>query len=210
MIRALTLLICLCAAPMARAHPHVFVDVGLSFETDAEGRLVAVEVQWSYDDLFSLLVLSDRGLDMDGDMILTEAERAALIGFDLVDWPPDFEGALFLYQGDAKLALAAPEALSLELRQGRIVTRHRRPLKAPAPLTALDVQPYDPSYYAALTLREMPGMPAGCTGEILRPDTEAADAKLEKLGGLNNEGLFEEVQVGIYYADTLVVTCGSS
>ena len=210
MMRALILMICLCTAPLVRAHPHVFVDVGLSFETDADGRLVAIEVEWSYDDLFSLLVLSDRGLDSDGDMILTEEERAALMGFDLVDWPPGFEGALFLYNEEAKLQLAPPEALSVTLQEGRIVTRHRRPLSIPVALKALDVQPYDPSYYAALSLNDPPLLPAGCEGDILRADTEAANARVEALGGLDNEGLFEEVMVGIYYADTLVVTCASS
>ena len=47
----------------ARAHPHVFVDVGLRFEADGRGNLTGVEVTWRYDDFFSLLILSDMGLD---------------------------------------------------------------------------------------------------------------------------------------------------
>src|SRR6056297_2811011 len=77
MLRALALLLTTLCAPAAWAHPHVFVDVTLRFLPDAEGRLTGVEVTWAYDDFFSLLVLEDRGLDADGDMILTEAERAA-------------------------------------------------------------------------------------------------------------------------------------
>lgn len=194
---------------MARAHPHVFVDVGLSLEMDAEGRIVAVEVTWSYDDLFSLLVLSDRGLDPDADMVLTDAEKAELMGFDLMDWPEGFEGALFLYAGARKLTLGAPEALSVGMEGGRIVTRHRRAVE-PVAATEITVRPYDPSYYAALTLGGVPALPDGCEAQVLRPDTEAADAEVEKLGGFDNEGLFEEVQVGIYYADTLVVRCAGS
>ena len=44
----------------ADAHPHVFVDVALHFEADAEGRLTGVEVTWSYDDFFSLPILTWR------------------------------------------------------------------------------------------------------------------------------------------------------
>ena len=98
-------------APAALAHPHVFVDVTLRFLPDEDGRLTGVEVIWRYDDFFSLLLLEDMGLDPDGDMELSGEERAALKGFDLVDWPEGFEGALFLETGGAAVALDPPEAL---------------------------------------------------------------------------------------------------
>jgi ABC-type uncharacterized transport system substrate-binding protein len=206
---ALFLLFSLATVPMAWAHPHVFVDVGLSFEADGEGRIVAVEVTWSYDELFSLLVLSDRELDQDADMVLTEEERAQLLGFDLTDWPEGFEGALFLSVGERKLMLDQPEAVSAGLDGGRIVTRHRRAVE-PVAAAEITVQAYDPYYYAALTLDGDLSLPEGCTADILRPDTGAADARVEQLGGFDDEQLFEEVQVGVYYAETLVVRCAGS
>lgn len=206
MKRAVLILMACLAAPVARAHPHVFVDVGLRFETDAAGRLSGVVVSWAYDDLYSLLILSDRGLDPDADMVLTESEQATLLGFDLTDWPEGFDGALFIETGDGRLPLGPPEALSVGLEDGRLVTRHRRPLSADLP-RQFTVRPYDPSYYAALGLAALPELPEGCTGEIVTPDRAAADAKVEALGGSGDEMLFEEVEVGVYYADTLVVTC---
>jgi ABC-type uncharacterized transport system substrate-binding protein len=194
---------------VVQAHPHVFVDVGLRFSSDQEGRLTGVEVTWTYDDFFSLLVLEDRGLDPDGDMVLTKDERAALMGFDLEHWEPGFEGALFIYDADEKLSLGAPKATHVGMQEGRIVTRHIRLLDA---VRAKDItlRPYDPSYYAALDLVAVAGLPEGCESEIIQPDTEAADAKVEDLGGAGMEAIYDEVQVGIYYADELRVTCASS
>jgi len=204
-----TVALAVLAAPAARAHPHVFVDVGLRFETDGQGRLTGVEVRWAYDALYSMLVLSDRGLDTDGDMTLTPAERARLNGFDLRDWPQGFEGALFIETAAGKVALGPPEALSVRLEEGRLVTRHRRPFGPVAP-ARLEVRPYDPSYYAALELSGALHLPDGCTGEIVKPDRSAADARVERLGDAGTEAFFAEVEVGIQYADTLVVTCAPS
>jgi len=193
-------------APAAHAHPHVFVDVTLRFLPDEHGRLSGVEVIWRYDDFFSLLVLEDMGLDPDGDMELTGEERAVLKGFDLADWPEGFEGALFLEAGGETITLDPPEPIAAHLDEGRIVTRHLRRFTPLRP-ASLVVRPYDPSYYAALTLSRVGGLPDGCKRRIEEADKDAADEIVAGLGGAANENLFEEVEVGIHYADTLEITC---
>lgn len=198
----------LASAP-ARAHPHVFVDVGLSFQTDGQGNLTGVEVTWAYDDLFSMLILSDRGLDTDGDMVLTEGERAELIGFDLSDWPDGFDGALFIETAAGKVALGPPEALSVRMEDGHIVTRHHRPVVS-AVAADMTVRAYDPSYYAALSMSGEMNLPEGCEGELSEADEAAADDKVESLGNTADEGFFDAVEVGQYYADILVVRCDPS
>ncbi|WP_306152570.1 DUF1007 family protein [Roseovarius sp. MMSF_3281] len=208
-MRNLFLSLALVTAPMAQAHPHVFVDVALRFLSDEQGHLTGVEVTWSYDDFFSLLVLEDRGLDADGDMILTDEERASLMGFDLEYWEPGFEGALFLYEAGHKVHLGRPEATHAEMQGGRIVTKHIRPV-SPRDLTELTVRPYDPSYYGALDLKKISGLPEGCDAEVLEADTQAANAKVEELGGVGMEAVYDEVQVGIFYADEVRITCAQS
>lgn len=209
MLRLIALSLALMLAPMVQAHPHVFVDVALRFSSDDDGKLTQVEVTWTYDDFFSLLVLEDRGLDPDGDMNLTEDERAALMGFDLEHWEPGFEGALFIYAAGEKVSLGAPKATHVGMEDGQIVTRHIRPLNAVSAKN-ITLRPYDPSYYAALDLVAVAGLPDGCKTEIIEPDTIAADAKVENLGGAGMEAFYEEVQVGIHYADELRVTCAPS
>ncbi len=210
MRRFLSIVFWLCAAPMAWAHPHVFVDVTLRLETDAEGRIGAVEVTWAYDPLFSMLLLSDRGMDADADLQLTEDERAALLGFDLEDWPEGFDGALFAYAGGAAVALGPAEALSVAMKEGALVTRHRRALAAPMAAGGLRLMPYDPYYYAALRLVAVEGLPEGCAARIVAPDTAAADARVAGMAGSGDEMFFEEAKVGIHYAYAAEVTCAGS
>ncbi len=210
MMRWFCLVLALLAAPVARAHPHVFVDVTLRFQTDPDGHLAGVEVTWRYDDFFSLLVLEDRGLDPDGDMVLSDQERRALTGFDLTDWPENFEGALFMYHDGEKIALGPPEPIDVTLEGGQIVTRHLRPF-GPVAADKLVIRPYDPSYYAALSLVAVKGLPEGCAAKIEAPDTEAADAIVAGMGGTSYDPLFfEEVEVGIHYAYSGRITCAPS
>ena len=95
--RSVTTLCCatalLCATPLAHAHPHVFVDTRMAV-TVADGKAVRIDVTWTWDDFFSLLIFEDMGLDPDGDAILTEAELDVLRGFDFEVWPEGFEGDL--------------------------------------------------------------------------------------------------------------------
>lgn len=200
------------AAPAAQAHPHVFVDVTLRLEADDAGRVRGVEVTWVYDPLFSMLVLSDRGLDADADLVLTEAEKAELIGFDLQDWPEGFEGALFAYAGGEKLTLGPAEPLSIGLRDGALVTRHRRTMAPvdPAAKDGMRLEPYDPYYYAALSLSEVEGLPEGCAARIVAPDTAAAEARIAEMGNSDDEMFFEEAKVGGYFAFAAEVTCAGS
>lgn len=193
----------------ALAHPHVFVDAGLRLIQNAEDQIIGIEVTWTYDDFHTLLLLEDHGFDTDGDGALTEAERAALIGFDLSDWPDWFEGGLFVYSGEQKQVLGAPEALSLELVDGRLVTRHLRPLEPVSP-DGLVLRPFDPSYFAAITLTGTVETPADCTGHILNADPGEAGRQAAALLRDGGEAAFEDVAVGVLFADTLVVECARS
>lgn len=88
----------------ALAHPHVFVDTGVELRFDAEGRLEALRIVWVYDDFVSLMIVAERGLDPDGDGVLTEAETAALTGFDM-QWDEGFAGDTYLLADGRDLAL---------------------------------------------------------------------------------------------------------
>lgn len=157
----------------AGAHPHVFVDVALRFEGDGEGNLTQVEVTWTYDDFFSLLILTDMGLDPEGDGILTPEELARLKGFDLVEWPEGFEGDLYIHQGETKIVLEHPTPTGIALENGRIVATHIRGF-GPVAGDGLRVDAYDPTYYVAHTLAGPIDLPRGCSYTIVAPDPDDA------------------------------------
>ncbi|NKX46223.1 DUF1007 family protein [Roseicyclus persicicus] len=208
---ALALLTALAAAP-AGAHPHIFVDAGLQLLRDAAGRVVAVEVTWRYDELYSMILAQDYGLDADYDLQLTEAEVAGTLGFDL-NWSDGFEGGLVLRQDGAELALGPPEPVSLRmLDTGQIETTHRRPVAGAAPGAAIEAQVYDPEFYVAFEMILPIGVAGApdCATDLIRADLDAAyaglEAALEEIGGaVAAEDNFPAV--GALFADRAVIAC---
>jgi ABC-type uncharacterized transport system substrate-binding protein len=209
---ALCLSLAATAAP-AFAHPHVFVDAGLTL-VPGEGRTIAaVEVTWRYDELYTMILLQDYGLDEDFDLELTEAEVAATLGFDL-NWSGGFEGGLHLRRGDAPLGLGAPEAVSLRLLpDGRLESVHRRPVTGdPGGPEALRAAIYDPAFYVAFEATLPSGIEdaPGCAPDLVRADLDAAYAALEaELAALGDAVSAEDdfPAVGALFADTLVFSC---
>jgi ABC-type uncharacterized transport system substrate-binding protein len=200
----------LCATAAA-AHPHIFVDAGLALLRGAEGQVIAVEVTWRYDELYSLMLAEDFGLDADYDLQLTEAEVEATLGFDL-NWSGGFAGGLTLRQAGDQLRLGAPEPVSLRmLETGQIETTHRRTVLGALP-GDLEAQVYDPEFYIAfemilpLTMANAPD----CTVELIRADLDAAyaglEAALEEIGGsVAAEDNFPAV--GALFADRVEISC---
>ncbi|MEQ8902384.1 MAG: DUF1007 family protein [Roseovarius sp.] len=205
---ALALCLCLPVGNLA-AHPHVFVDVALEFTGDDQGNLSRVEVTWTYDDFFSLLILSDMGLDPDGDGVLTEDELAQLKGFDLVEWPEGFEGDLYMHHGGDKIALDHPVPTGIALEEGRIVATHERSFD-PVPGDGLKVEAYDPTYYVEHTLTGPINLPQGCSYTIREPDLDASQrAFREMLGELSAEEQYEGVEVGNLFSQAMYLSCAA-
>lgn len=199
------------AAP-ALAHPHIFVDAGLRLLRDGAGIVTAIEVTWRYDELYSLLLAEDYGLDPDYDLQLTEDEIAATLGFDL-NWSGGFEGGLVLRQGGAPLAIGAPEPVSLAmLPSGQLQSTHRRPVLGADQTQPFEAQVYDPEFYVAfemildISVADAPD----CSVELIRADLDAAyatlEAAMEDIGGaVAAEDNFPAV--GVHFADRVVIAC---
>lgn len=192
------------------AHPHIFVDAGLRLVIE-DGAVTAVEVTWLYDELYTLILLEDYGLDPDFDLVLTDEERSATLGFDL-NWSHGFEGGLVLRRGGIELALGEPSAVSLDLvGPGQIRTTHRRDVVDPGGAGVLVAQVYDPEFYVAFEMTgDMGTEGATCTPELVRADLDAAyaglEAALDAIGGaVAAEDNFP--QVGELFADRVVFEC---
>ena len=136
----------------ALAHPHVFVDATIEVIFDATGRAEALRIGWTYDALFSLTYVTERGLDPDFDGVLTADEQAALAGFDM-GWQEGFAGDTYALLGDQPLGLSAPSETSAQYLDGRLISSHLRRIEPPVTPgledAALVVQVYDPSFYTS-------------------------------------------------------------
>jgi ABC-type uncharacterized transport system substrate-binding protein len=200
------------------AHPHVFIDAGVALTMDAEGKVTGVEVTWLYDELYTLILLQDYGLDEDFDGRLTEAEVTDTLGFDL-NWNSGFDGGLVLSRGGETLGLGAPEAVSMTLQpDGRIETVHRRPVTGDPGAGEIEAQVYDEAFFIAFeatlpsTITGPPSMndAPDCAPELVRADLDAAYAALEaELAAIGGAVAAEDnfPAVGALFADKLVFSC---
>ncbi|WP_099826718.1 DUF1007 family protein [Oceaniglobus indicus] len=210
---ALALLVALSLPHSAQAHPHLFVDTGLSPVYDGEGRLAGVRVVWIYDEFYSLLMVEDRGMDPDGDGRLTPAEATALAGFD--QRPEDgFTGTTRAYQDGRALALGPPLDPVVVMAEGRLASSHLRLLHEPPGPGPVDLRTFDPTYYAAfdLTLSVRPEGQSPCRAEKVEADTDAANKVLQAIRSKlpDRESSDDDFpEVGEDYADTLRVTCAA-
>lgn len=209
--RALSLSLC-CLAPGVGAHPHVFIDTGLTLVFDDGGKLSAVDVTWAYDPLYTLLLLEDMQLDPDYDGILEPEELEKLQGFDM-KWIEGFDGDLYLDAG-GPVALADPQPIETRMEGQKLVSVHRRPLATPLSVAdPVAVRAYDPGYFTAyeVTLEVAIDGREGCRTNIEPADIATASDILEELLFTVPQSQLETnfPAVGEYFADTVTLTCVS-
>ncbi len=207
-------LLMLIAAPL-RAHPHIFVDVELAILFDSDGRPEAVEIAWVYDEFFSMLLVSDMGLDPDFTGTVTEEERESLDGFDM-NWIEDYHGDTHVSQGGRPFALTGPVEWSSDYRDGQLRSRHlRRFHDAPDPTREWTIAVYDPTYYTSYTLVGQPRVTgrSDCIARVFEPDWDAAletlEAALDELLGAGGDIEAEFPAVGALFSDEVRLTCAA-
>lgn len=203
------------AAGQAAAHPHMFIDAGVTVVFDTTGRATGLRIEWRYDEFFSLSYLTDEGYDADFDGALTDDELARLTGFD-TRWEAGHPGDSYAFLGTAPLSMSGPVEPTARVDAGRIVTSHVRRFAEPVEIgdAPLVVQVYDPSFYTAYSITGDPALavaPADCLAQVYRPDRDEADeillAELAKLPP-DADAEAEFPAVGALFAEEVRVTCG--
>ena len=214
MFKLTPLLLALAAGPAA-AHPHVWIDAGIEVILNDRNEATGVRISWTYDDLYSLYVVGDMGLDPDWDGKLTPEEEAKLAGFDM-KWDPGFPGDTYALIDGAALDLSRPSDWTASYAGGRITSTHLRTFAAPVPVgdKPLILQAYDPGYYVAYSI---PGDPVvtggtGCSARTFVPDLGEAEQKLmealsEYTPDVDLEAEFPAV--GANFAEEVRVTCAA-
>jgi ABC-type uncharacterized transport system substrate-binding protein len=196
------------ASPVAMAHPHVFVTTRMVLDLDPAQQVTGVTMTWEYDDFFSLSIFEDMGLDADADGVLTEGELDRLMGFDLVEWPPGFEGDLYVYAVEQQIEMPRPVPHDIAVRDGKIVATQKRSIP-PVAAEGLVIQQYDPTYYVAYDLSGGVEVPAPCAVKIEAADFDAAEAEIARLAEEQNaEDIYMDVSLGHLYASRIVLSCG--
>jgi ABC-type uncharacterized transport system substrate-binding protein len=201
------------AGPLV-AHPHIFITAEVEVVFSDAGQMTGVRLSWTYDEFFSFMLTEDLGLDTDGDLSMTEDELATLAE-NVLDWPADFGGDLYLTQRDAPVALGPREDGTVEYRDGMVIERHFRPVVTPLDASwPVAVQVYDPFYYVAYEISPEITVTggSGCAVELRKADLNAAYTLVEELlygrpaSDVGQDEAFPEV--GEAFSDTVFVSCG--
>ena len=205
-VRAFALLALLSAA--ASAQPHVFVDAKLRLHISDAGVFEGIEVTWTYDDFYSMLLLADMGLDRDGDGNLEKSETILLDGFDR-QWIEGYQGDTYVTRDGTPEALGAPEGRGTTVENGLITTTHFRAASGPA--DGLVIKAFDPTFYTAYSLVGPVDTGALCDAVILPADLDAAYTLVEELlyATPSSDAEQDYPQVGEAFADTVRLTCAS-
>ena len=205
----MTLAACLLAATPAAAHPHVFIDGGVDFLFDGEGRLSQLRITWNYDPMTSLYMLEDLGLD--GSKPLSNDDRDRLAAYDTV-WEKGYAGDTYLWDGKRAVALSGPRAREAEIRDGRVALRFLRDLDTPfRPGAKVRIEMYDPEYYYSYAIIGTPaleGAPRGCHAKVepFRPSTGLA-ALQRSLSALPADQTPDQTDVGALFTDKVLLEC---
>ena len=205
-MRFLTALAVALSPGLAVAHPHVFVDTTIRVVVDAAGELEGVEISWTYDDFYSLLLLSDMGLDNDGDGRLRDDELRRLDGFDM-NWIEGYQGDTHATRAGAPVALGPPQGRGVSVKRGLITSTHFRAASGPA--DGLVVKAYDPTFYTAYSLVGKVEVDGPCRAAVVPADLDAAYSLVEELLYATPTAEAEDSypEVGEAFADTVTLSC---
>lgn len=163
----------LLAAPGVRAHPHAWIDLRSSVVFDEAGRVVAVDIDWLFDDMYSALIRED--MEAAGQ---PEAEFLAELARENVKNLAEYDYFFDLRVDGERRMAAGVEDFETAFRDKRLSLRMRIPLAEPVDprRQAVVYGIYDPTYYIEILhlegdVVEMAGPGAGtCVAAIVSPN----------------------------------------
>ena len=168
------------AATGAVAHPHVWIDARADFVFDRSGRISAVDLRWTFDELYGAFAV--RGLDKNRDGKLDSDELAPLIDGMMTNLK-SYDYFTFMRADGANVSFAQPIEARATFEKGALTFSFTLPLAEPIDVGRSDISfaMYDPSVYVAIeiaddrSLRLVGSPPAGCASRIVanRPEIES-------------------------------------
>lgn len=198
---------------VAAAHPHVFVDVSLTVRYDAQGRLSAVDEVWSYNDLYSLLIISEVGGVGQGGF---RADQMRIMEQLDPNWDPRNGGKLTMDTASGSIDVRPARYVSTMLEGSNLVTRRTHNLAEPvAGDVPVLVHIYDPTYYVAFSMPSQVTIQgrAECSAVLVSGNRQAqGDAYETALQSalsreLGRAGTQVQVDIGAIGADSIQVLC---
>jgi len=173
--------------PVARAHPHIWIDGTVELVFDRQGNAASVRQSWLFDELFSTYALQGMPRDKAGQVPAQELQKITGEWIKALGEP---ESHFFtkMMLGGKVLAYGAPQQAQTtwDPKLSQLVLSFVLPLEQPVKIGAkgLEVDIQDPSYFVAFNykgLKSFKGIdvPSGCQFNYMPP--RPLDPKTERL-----------------------------
>ena len=181
----------LCPA-LALAHPHQWIDLRITPQTDASGALIALRESWEFDPYSS-------------EILLERNQDAALAQFkkDIDQFFAEQHG--FTYR--QKLAFAAPRDTTIDTRGGILRYDYTLPLKTPT-RGKMTFKIYENSYYmdVSYALDQPKQWDNGCRLTVREANPTAEE---EELAASFDQNAQAPTGLGAVFAQTSELQCGA-
>ncbi len=170
------------SAAVSQAHPHMWIDAKVDLQFDAQGQLVAVAQEWTFDEMFSSY--AKQGLPETEDRMPPQAELDKIAA----DWMSALADPMSHYfttltQAGDTLSVAQPRGIKAtwDPERERLSLRFELPLLAPADAkqAPVTVSVADPTYFVAYDF----AAPDAVTAQTAPATCEATYKRPERLDG---------------------------
>ena len=198
----------------ARAHPHVWIEARSDVVFDDQGRIVAINHEWTMDEMYSATAVD--GLDGDGDGAYSPGELAALTKENIELLKEYSYFTHFMVDGKQAAFGDAVEAGQV-WNNKRLKLHFQLPLEEPISPIARQVfyRVYDPEFFIAIefsgadAIAVLGGKPASCQVGLQTP---ASDQQTEQTRSmLATKGVewqpSAEEEFGAMFAQPITVRC---
>jgi ABC-type uncharacterized transport system substrate-binding protein len=138
---------CLLASPPpATAHPHIFVDYKVTLNGGADG-ITGLSFDWAFDEMYSLMLLGEQGLDSKPRLTTQEAAKLGREGFP--KFPQNYRKMFYSLKSDGQdLATGDATDLTATKEGDRVVLHFTVPFKKPVKNIVFGIQ--DPTFYIGI------------------------------------------------------------
>lgn len=201
------------AAAAAQAHPHAWIDLQVTLERDADGRITHMRHQWRFDPTYGQYLYDDAQQHQPGNSAeqrLQGLAREIHANLAEYDWYSHVEA------DDAPIAVKADGDPAMAREDDLLFLRFRLALEEPVDpaLAPLRYRVYDPTYFIEILHEEAGGTrvleadgvaAAACHAERTRPRPDPA--MVARAMALDY-GASVEYDLGKHFAERITVRCG--
>ena len=199
------------SAPSAEAHPHVWITARAELVFAPDGRLLAIQHHWTFDQGYS--AFSVQGLDTSGDGQVS-AETLRGLAKENVESLAESSWLTFLKVDGAKQAFEPPNDYSMTYADRQTTLHYVLPLKQPIKIgRSMRLDVYDPTFFVDFEIARaddavrLIGAPTGCSLDVRRPKAEPTTQAPQQLSESFFQALTAAQGFGAKFSSGIQVTC---